>query len=79
MGCHGSKGDGTLDLSAPALNILPPWYVSAQLRAFRDGHRGAHPQDSFGRQMRSIVSEGLVQDGDIEAVAAYIGIPDSRK
>jgi cytochrome c oxidase subunit II len=60
--CHGADARGNEQLSAPALVGLDDWYVVRQLELYRDGQRGAHPQDTYGRQMQAIV--GTL--GDVE-------------
>lgn len=50
--CHGSTARGNPTLGAPSLIGLDATYAERQLRAFRDGQRGAHPDDKWGAQMR---------------------------
>jgi cytochrome c oxidase subunit 2 len=69
--CHGTKGEGVQALGGPALVGTNDWYLVEQLRKFRDGIRGSHPQDSFGGQMRAAV-QILTDDKAIEDVVAYI-------
>jgi len=73
VGCHGGSGEGNASLSAPALKQLPPWYIAAQLKAFRAGARGAGPEDTLGSQMRSVAADTFPDDDAVAAVAAYIG------
>lgn len=49
--CHGMGLRGNRALNAPRLAGLPGWYVRNQLRAFREGWRGRHPDDSYGAAM----------------------------
>lgn len=49
--CHGVGLGGNRALNAPRLAGLPGWYVRNQLRAFRQGWRGRHPDDSYGAAM----------------------------
>ena len=58
--CHGPSGEGVESLSSPALSGLEDWYIVAQLELFQRGSRGAHPRDTFGRQMTPIM--GVLQD-----------------
>ena len=54
---------------------MPNWYLEAQLKQFRDGNRGTHFDDIMGMRMRPM-ARTLMQEGDIEAVAAYgAGMP----
>ncbi len=50
--CHGQNGEGNAALNAPRIAGQEPWYVSRQLAAYRAGHRGTAPGDTFGMQMR---------------------------
>lgn len=72
MACHGGQGEGTPALGAPRLTHLPSWYVASQLQAYRSGARGAHADDSPGRQMRQVAVELLVDDEAVNAVTAYL-------
>jgi cytochrome c oxidase subunit 2 len=69
--CHGQKGEGVQALGGPALVGTNDWYLVEQLRKFRDGSRGSHPQDTFGSQMRAAV-QILTDDQAVEDVVAYI-------
>jgi cytochrome c oxidase subunit 2 len=50
--CHGENAEGIAALNAPANAGQDPWYMTRQLKNFRAGIRGAHPDDTFGAQMR---------------------------
>ncbi len=69
--CHGANAEGTAALNAPANAGQDPWYMTRQLKNFRAGIRGAHPDDAFGAQMRPMAMV-LTGDQDIEDVVAYI-------
>ena len=69
--CHGANAEGTAALNAPANAGQDPWYMTRQLKNFRAGIRGAHPDDTFGAQMRPMAMV-LTGDQDIEDVVAYI-------
>jgi cytochrome c oxidase subunit 2 len=49
--CHGADGRGIQAMNAPRLKGMSDWYMVTQLRNFRDGVRGGHPQDLYGAQM----------------------------
>ena len=49
--CHGDRAWGSPPIHAPALAGQSADYLARQLRHFRNGVRGAHPQDTWGRQM----------------------------
>lgn len=69
--CHGASAEGNLALSSPALAGSDDWYLVEQMRAFRAGERGAHPDDRTGRQMRAM-SMVLPDDQAIADVVAFI-------
>jgi cytochrome c553 len=52
--CHGPAAEGNVALHSPRLAGTDDWYLLAQLRAFREGSRGSHPEDRTGRQMRAM-------------------------
>jgi len=52
--CHGVHGEGIWSTNAPRLANMSDWYLKRQLQNFRDGSRGAHPQDFSGAQMMSM-------------------------
>ena len=68
--CHGPNGQGNPSIGAPAIAGLPVWYVQAQLTKFRDGIRGAHPDDAEGLRMRPMAR--TLEARDVEAVAAFV-------
>ena len=70
LSCHGARGLGQEALQAPALTSLDPVYIGRQLRHFRDGVRGAHPEDTHGSIMAAS-SVGL-SDSSIADLAGYI-------
>lgn len=71
VACHGQNGEGRANLAAPAIAGLPAWYVQAQLKKFKTGVRGAHPDDLEGLRMRPM-SQQIWTDADGAAVAAHI-------
>lgn len=68
--CHGFKGEGKLESKSPPLNTLEDWFQLEQLRKFKSGLRGKHPQDAEGNAMRLAVL-GL-SDADLKNVTRYI-------
>ncbi len=70
--CHGPQGQGNPDLKAPRLTSQADWYMLAQLQKFKDGLRGAHPQDTTGQQMR-VMASTLEDRQAMLDVIAYIG------
>jgi len=69
--CHGANAEGSELAKAPDIAGLPAWYLVAQLKAFRSGTRGLHPDDAAGLRMYPM-AQYLRTDADVTAVAAYI-------
>lgn len=69
--CHGANGGGNSAALAPAIAGLPVWYVESQLKKFKSGVRGLHPDDTGGLRMYPM-SQWLRDDADIASVAAYV-------
>lgn len=69
--CHGGKGQGNSALNSPRLAGLDRDYLRRQFDHFRDGLRGGHPDDRFGRQM-SMMAKSLSSEKDLDDVIAYI-------
>jgi cytochrome c oxidase subunit 2 len=75
--CHGAQGEGLLALNAPKLSGQDPRYMKEQLRKYRAGLRGAHEDDTYGRQMAPMAAT-LGNEAMIDNVMAYIGtFPDT--
>jgi cytochrome c oxidase subunit 2 len=76
--CHGENAEGIAALNAPANAGQDSWYMIRQLKNFKAGIRGAHPDDAFGAQMRPMAMV-LATDEQIADVVAYInslGLPE---
>jgi cytochrome c553 len=69
--CHGEEGQGNEALGGPALTNVNDWYLVKQLENFKNGSRGAHPDDSYGNQMRA-AAQILADDEAIYDVVSYI-------
>lgn len=69
--CHGADGQGIEALGGPDLTVTNDWYLAEQLKKFRNGSRGAHPEDTYGNQMRSATAV-LPDDDSINDVVSYI-------
>jgi cytochrome c oxidase subunit 2 len=69
--CHGDSGEGIWTTSAPPLVHMSDWYLERQLKNFRQGIRGGHPQDFYGAQM-AMLANSLHDDRAIADVTAYI-------
>lgn len=73
--CHGAGAVGNVALNSPRLAGSSDWYLLAQLKAFRGGERGAHPQDTTGKQMRAMAVI-LPNDQALNDVVAYLASLD---
>jgi cytochrome c oxidase subunit 2 len=69
--CHGSAGEGNHSALAPSIAGLEEWYVLGQLKNFKSGARGTHPEDTGGLRMYPM-SLTLKADEDMQAVASYV-------
>lgn len=69
--CHGPEGVGNPALNAPSLRGIDDWYLVRQYENFRDGIRGAHPDDSYGQQMQRMGGV-LNNEEDTRNVAAWL-------
>jgi cytochrome c oxidase subunit 2 len=69
--CHGEKAQGIWATNAPRLSNMSDWYMARQLRNFREGIRGGHPQDFYGEQMRSM-AKVLSDDDAVADVLDYV-------
>ena len=68
--CHGVGGMGNEALGAPKLAGQSGWYLVAQLKKFKAGIRGSHPEDTWGKAMAPMAK--MLGDADAEDVVAYI-------
>lgn len=69
--CHGAKAQGEKLLKAPRLAGQHIWYLEDQLKKFKSGLRGKHPEDKYGKQMH-IISQDLDFDSQVKNILAYI-------
>ncbi len=76
--CHGSQAEGNRDLNAPKLSGQAGWYLVRQLHDFKNGVRGAHEGDEYGKQMIPFAAM-LADDAAVRNVVAYItSLPEKR-
>ena len=69
--CHGAAGQGIEAMNAPRLAGMTDWYLVRQLKHFKEGIRGEHPEDYYGKQMGFMAA--ILQDEQaINDVVAYI-------
>jgi len=75
--CHGVQGEGNPALHAPKLSGQDDWYLKQQLKYYKQGIRGTHDKDIFGKMMAPMAAT-LVDDAAIGNVVAYIKtLPDN--
>ena len=75
--CHGSQLRGNENIGAPRLSDLPQWYVERQLHNFKNGVRGAHSDDTFGAEMRQMVSH--LSSNELTDIAVWVVKTNSSK
>jgi cytochrome c553 len=68
--CHGTQGEGNQLFMAPAIAGLQEWYVANQVRNFKAGRRGVHPQDIAGLRMHPMAL--ALEEDEIDAVSVYV-------
>lgn len=74
--CHGPQGEGNRALNAPKLSGQQAWYLKRQLAQFKQGARGTHDKDAFGKIMVPMAAT-LADDTAIDNVVAFIKtLPD---
>lgn len=59
--CHGTMGEGVGPKNGPKLAGLTAEYIARQLTHFREGVRGTHPEDVYGKRM-TLASNSLTDD-----------------
>jgi cytochrome c oxidase subunit 2 len=75
--CHGLQAEGNPALNAPKLSGQGDWYLKRQLQYFKNGARGTHEKDVFGKMMAPMAAT-LANDAAIDNVVAYIKtLPDN--
>jgi cytochrome c oxidase subunit II len=70
LACHGANAEGVEAVRGPPLRLMEDWYLLGQFRKFRNGWRGAHPEDVFGQVMAANAS--LYDDAEVIDILAYI-------
>ncbi|HEX5789187.1 MAG TPA: c-type cytochrome [Woeseiaceae bacterium] len=74
--CHGQQGEGLEAMNAPKLAGQDAWYLREEIRAFQQGLRGTHADDTYGQQMLAM-ARTLPDETAIANVVAHIGtLPD---
>ena len=67
--CHGVELRGNVSVDAPRLNGMEGWYLKNQMLAFKQGHRGTHPEDVIGMEMQP--QAAALSEEQIEDVVAF--------
>ena len=70
MSCHGKQAEGSWLFKTGSLAIFEDWYLLAQLRHYKHGRRGAHPDDAEGQLMVARVAD--MDDTALIDVVTYI-------
>jgi len=69
--CHGANGEGDPVVGAPSIAGLERWYVKRQLRGFKKGYRGFHPNDDGGKRMEPM-ARALDTDQKVDLVSNFV-------
>ncbi len=69
--CHGLEAQGIWALNAPRLAGMSDWYLAQQLKNFRDGVRGGHRDDFYGRQM-AMMADLFYDEQNLIDLIAYL-------
>jgi cytochrome c oxidase subunit 2 len=73
--CHGVQLMGNPILNSPRLSGMETWYVAQQLKNFKNGMSGEHPEDPFGYEMQPMAA--ALSDEQIEDVAQFTNATQS--
>lgn len=68
--CHGSSGEGKLELKTPSIAGMPGWYVTTQFANLREGRRGHDATDPQSFMMAAIAK--ALEPEQIKAVIAHV-------
>jgi cytochrome c oxidase subunit 2 len=71
VSCHGARAQGLWATNAPRLSNMSDWYLARQLKNFRSGIRGGHPQDFAGAQMAAM-AKVLNDDASLRDLLDYV-------
>lgn len=75
--CHGGNGEGIRAMNAPRLAGMTDWYLKSQIVNFKQGIRGEHPQDYYGKQM-GFMAQVLQNEQMLDDLIAYINTLDNE-
>ena len=71
VSCHGPEGKGIWSMNAPRLAGSDDWYLLRQLQNYKNGVRGTHPADMYGKQM-NLMTSVLRDEQAMKDLIAYI-------
>jgi len=75
--CHGPEGQGVPAMNAPKIAGQSDWYLKRQILSYKNGLRGVHQDDTFGKQMVGMVAT-LADEAAVDNVVAHIAtLPDN--
>jgi cytochrome c oxidase subunit 2 len=75
--CHGVQGEGNIGQHGPKLAGQEAWYMKRQLEYFKQGVRGTHKDDVWGKVMAPMAST-LFDEQTMDNLIAYIQtLPDN--
>lgn len=77
--CHGEKGMGSSELMAPRIAGVDDWYQLTQLNNYKNGIRGAHPDDVPGNSMRAAMLVLPKGKTVLEDIVSYINLLGRKK
>lgn len=69
--CHGQQGEGNPAMNAPKISGQQTWYLERQLTYYKNGIRGAHEDDTYGKLMAPMAAS-LTTEESVRNVSAYI-------
>jgi cytochrome c553 len=70
INCHLNDGNGKKDAGAPPITIIPGWYFLRQMKAFREGYRGAHTKEEITQCM--VRAANRLNEDDCKDLVAYL-------
>jgi cytochrome c553 len=70
INCHLEDGNGKKSAGAPPITIIPDWYFLRQMKAFREGYRGAHTKEEIINCM--VVAASRLNEEDCKDLVAYL-------
>jgi len=68
--CHGTSGEGKIELKSPSIAGMPAWYVSTQFANLREGRRGHDAADPQSFMMAAVAK--ALQPEQVKAVVAHV-------